>query len=102
MRDASSEFPELSRVFASYLHEDLVAEYGSHDAALLAFHDDASPDEWRRFQDEARQLALVAADASFDDVCALVQQLGSRWTPPSREALLALLTRVTDLKPSRS
>ena len=99
-RDAASEFPELSRVFSGYLHEDFAAEYGSPDAALLAFHDDASPAEWRRFQREARQLASFARDGSFDDVCMLVQRLGSRWTPPSRDALITLLMRAADLKPS--
>jgi hypothetical protein len=99
-RDAVSEFPELSRVFSGYLHEDLAAEYGSPDAALVAFRDDASPAEWHRFQREARRLAMLAADGSFDDLCALVQRLGSHWTPPSREALIALLTRAADMKPS--
>ena len=100
-RDAASEFPELSRVFSGYLHEDLAAEYGSPEAALLAFHDDASPAEWHRFQREARQLAILAAGSSFDDVCALVQRLGSRWKPPSPDALINLLTRAADLKPSQ-
>jgi hypothetical protein len=99
-RDAVSEFPQLSRVFSGYLHEDLAAEYGSPDAALAAFRDDASPAEWHRFQREANRLAKLAADGRFEDLCSLVQRLGSRWTPPSREALITLLTRAADMRPS--
>jgi hypothetical protein len=94
---ASSEFPELERVFSGYLHEDLVIEYGSPEAALRAFHDDASAAEWRRFQGEAKQLVALAGVADFDDLRAIVRRLGSRWTPPSRDALIALLTEAADL-----
>jgi len=38
-----------------------------------------------------RFLALTGA-LDFDKVRALLHQLGSRWTPPSREALIAVLT----------
>jgi hypothetical protein len=87
-----SEFPELHRVFSGYLHEDFAVEYGSPDAALRAFRDDVSPAEWRRFQREAHRFVRLTAERDFDDVCKLLHQLGSRWTPPSREALIALLT----------
>ena len=90
--EAMSEFPELHRVFSGYLHEDFVAEYGSADAALRAFRDDASPGEWRRFEREAHRFARLTTEHDFDEICKLVHQLGSRWTPPSREALIALLS----------
>ena len=89
---AASEFPELARVFSGYLHEDLVAQHGTPEAALRAFRDDASPMEWRRFQREAKRLVKLADDHGFDYVCQLLEQLGSRWIPPSRDALLAVLT----------
>ena len=98
-RDAASRFPELSRVFTGYLHEDFAVEYGSPDEALLAFHQDASPAEWRRFQREARQLLRRAESGDFGEMSDLLHRLGSRWTPPSRDALLALLTRAAELKP---
>jgi CdiI immunity protein len=97
--DAASRFPQLSRVFSGYLHEDFAVEHGGPDAALLAFREDASPAEWRRFQREARRLARLAGDENFDDVCTLIHRLGSRWTPPSRAVLIALLTRAVELKP---
>jgi contact-dependent growth inhibition (CDI) system CdiI-like immunity protein len=93
-REPRSEFPELHRVFSGYLHEDFAAEYGNAAAALRAFREDASPAEWRRFEREALRLARLTIERSFDDVCKLLHELGSRWTPPSREALIALLTSI--------
>jgi hypothetical protein len=90
----TSEFPELARVFSGYLHEDFVVEYATPEAALRAFRVDASPAEWRRFQREAKRLANLARDRDFDEVCELLERLGSRWMPPSREALIAVLTSV--------
>ena len=90
--EATSEFPEMHRVFSGYLHEDFAAEYGSADAALRAFRDDASPAEWRRFEREAHRFGRLTMERDFDAMCKLLHQLGSRWIPPSREALIALLT----------
>ena len=92
-RRTESTFPELARVFSGYLHEDFIAEYGSPEAALRAFRDDASPAEWGRFQREAQRLLRVTTERDFDHVRRILHQLGSRWTPPSREALIALLIR---------
>jgi CdiI immunity protein len=91
-RGAASEFPELERVFSGYLHEDFAAQYGTPEAALRAFRDDASPAEWRRFQREVKRFIALAADSGFDHAGRLLQQLGSRWTPSSRAALIGLLT----------
>ena len=91
-RGAASEFPELQRVFSGYLHEDFAVEYGSAEAALRAFREDASPAEWRRFEREAKRLVKLVDDRNFDHVCRLLERLGSRWVPPSRTALIAVLT----------
>lgn len=88
----ASEFPELERVFSGYLHEDFAVEYRTPDAALRAFRTDASPAEWRRFQREAKRLAGLANHLDFEEVRELLQRLGSRWMPSSRDALIALLT----------
>jgi hypothetical protein len=85
-------------VFSGYLHEDFVAEYGSPEAALRAFRADASADEWRRFQREAKRFAALASLRGFEDVGKLMQRLGSRWTPPSRDALMSWLTAAADLE----
>jgi hypothetical protein len=95
-RGAGFEFPQLARVFSGYLHEDFVAEYGSPEAALRAFREDASPAEWRRFQREAKRLVTLSLDRGFDHVCDVLQQLGSRWVPPCRDALIEVLTTVQE------
>lgn len=93
-RRSASEFPQLERVFSGYLHEDFAVDYATPEAALRAFRDDASPAEWRRFQHEAKRLADFANQRGLDDVRQLLQRLGSRWMPPSREALMELLAGV--------
>lgn len=95
-RGAASEFPELARVFSGYLHEDFAVQYGSPEAALRAFREDASPAEWRRFQREAKRLVSLSVDRGFDHVRDVLRQLGSRWIPPSRDALIAVLRGVRE------
>jgi hypothetical protein len=98
-----SAFPELRRVFSGYLHEDFIAEAGTPEAALQGFRADAAPTERRRFQQEVQRFLAQTATLDLNDIRDLVQQLGSRWIPPSREALVALLTEAAELRepPSR-
>ena len=91
-RVVPSAFPELRRVFSGYLHEDSLTESGTPEAALQTFRDDASPDERRRFQQEVKQFLAQTATLNLDELRDLVYQLGCRWIPSSREALVALLT----------
>jgi hypothetical protein len=91
-RGKAAAYPELRRVLAGYLHEDYLLDAGAPEAALRAYLADASPGERRRFQrDVARFLAHIAT-LDFDAARDLFKELGSRWTPPSHEALVALLT----------
>jgi CdiI immunity protein len=94
-----SDFPELQRVFAGYLHEDFLEEHGTPLAALRAFHEDANPSERQRFSSEARRFLERTATLDFNDVRVLVARLGCRWTPPSRKALVALLTEAANPPP---
>jgi len=87
-----SAFPELQRVFAGYLHEDVLVEHGSPEAALRAFCADAAPAELQRFRKEMKRFLALTSTLDFDKVRALLHRLGSRWTPPTREALIAVLT----------
>ena len=98
-----SAFPELRRVFSGYLHEDFIAEAGTPEAALRAFRADAAPVERRRFEHEVQRFLVQIATLDLDDVRDLVHQLGGRWIPPTREALVALLTEAAGLQepPSR-
>jgi CdiI immunity protein len=100
-RMSPSSFPELRRVFNGYLHEDLVAESGSAEAALRTFWGEAAADERRRFQREVRRLLAQTAALDFDDVRDLIELLGCRWVPPSREALVRLLTDVASFTKQR-
>jgi len=93
-RVAPSAFPELRRVFSGYLHEDSLTEAGTPEAALQTFRDDASPDERRRFQREVKEFLAQTATLDLDELRDLVYQLGCRWIPSSREALVALLGEV--------
>jgi CdiI immunity protein len=93
-RGATSDFPELERVFSGYLHEDFAVQYGTAEAAIRAFREDASPAEWRRFQREVTRLLKLASDRDFDHVCRVLEQLGSRWAPSSLVELIGVLTRV--------
>jgi hypothetical protein len=90
-RVEASAFPELRRVFTGYLHEDVLAEPGGAGAALQTFWMDAAPDERRRFQREVVRFLALTAPLALDELRDLVHHLGSRWIPPSREALVTLL-----------
>ena len=92
MRLTAASFPELRRVLTGYLHEDLVAEHGTPEKALQAFRADANPAERRRFKKEATRFLDRTRALDFDQVRDLLNQLGCRWMPPSREALVALLS----------
>jgi contact-dependent growth inhibition (CDI) system CdiI-like immunity protein len=87
----ASDFPELRRVFAGYLHEDFVHEHGTPAHALLAFRRDADAAERERFSAEARLFLERTRLLDFDEVKALLSSLGARWMPPSRQALVTLL-----------
>ena len=94
MRVTAAAFPELRRVFTGYLHEDFVAEHGTPEGALRAFHADADPGEVRRFHNEAKRFLARTRTMEFNQLRALLGELGCRWNPATREALVALLTRV--------
>lgn len=94
-----SDFPELQRVFAGYLHEDFLEEYGTPIAALRAFQEDADDSERQRFRTETRRFLERTARLDFKEVRALIARLGCRWTPPSRKAMVTLLTEATNPSP---
>ena len=95
-----STFPVLRRVFIGYLHEDVLVQAGTAEAALRTFWADATPNERRRFQREVTRFLALTATLDFDETRDLVHQLGSRWIPPSRQAVVALLTSAANLPES--
>jgi len=100
-RAAISAFPQIHRVFSGYLHEDVLADAGTPEGALRTFWSDATPSERRRFQREARRLLEQVSALELDSIQDLVHELGGRWVPPSREALVALLTAASSFDHSR-
>ncbi len=90
-RVTAAAFPQMQRAFSAYLHEDFLEEYATPAAALRAFIADADDDERERFRTEARRFLDRTARLDFSQVKALVARLGCRWTPRSRQALVALL-----------
>jgi len=86
-----SQFRELRRVFAGYLHEDFVVEHGTPDAALRAFLVDASVAERRRFSREVSRFLEETSALPMEDVRNLLARMGSRWAPASRDALVRTL-----------
>ena len=100
-RVTASSFPGLRRVFGGYLHEDVLAEHGSAEAALRAFRGEASPTELRRFRKDIARFLAQTATLDLDELRDVLSELGCRWIPPSREALIALLTdAASDHNPS--
>lgn len=89
-----SDFPELQRVFSGYLHEDFIGVHATPAAALRAFLRDANPSERRRFVREVKRFLDRTTELDDETLSAFVARLGSRWAPPSREALIAVLTGV--------
>src|SRR5947209_15550337 len=87
-------FPELRRVFSGYLHEDFQADGGTPEQALRMFVAEASPAELRRFQREAARFLAQTASLDVEDLRRLLNELGCRWNPPSRDALVKLISKV--------
>jgi hypothetical protein len=98
----ASDFPELQRAFSGYLHEDFLEEYETPAAALRAFQDDADEAEGERFRVEARRFLDRTSDLDFKQVRALIADLGCRWTPASRKALVAMFADAIIPRGSRS
>jgi hypothetical protein len=91
-RVKASDFPELQRVFSAYLHEDFLEDYDTPAAAVRAFLEDADAGERARFRKEAKQFLSLTAAYDLAKLRTLLSRLGSRWTPPSRDAVIALLS----------
>ena len=87
-------FPELRRVFSGYLHEDSLVGGGTPLDALRRFTTDADPAERRRFQREAARFLAQTATLDFEDVRHLLDELGCRWIPPTRDALVGVLSKI--------
>ena len=94
-RVKASDFPELQRVFSAYLHEDFLEEYDTPGAAVRAFLQDADASERARFRKEATQFLAATAEYDLPKLRTILTRLGSRWTPPSRDEVIAVLSKTS-------
>jgi hypothetical protein len=92
MKRTRPAFRELRRVFSGYLHEDFALEHSTPGEALRAFAEDASPAEVRRFRAEAKRFLADTETLELRELRRRLAELGCRWNPPSRAALVALLS----------
>ena len=90
-RVKAADFPELQRVFTAYLHEDFVEEYDTPASAVRAFLEEADAGERARFRKEAKQFLAATETYDLARLRTLLSRLGSRWVPPTRDAVIALL-----------
>src|SRR3954471_1958708 len=95
-RVSASSFPGLREFFAGYLHEDFAQEHGTPEGALRAFEAEADATERRRLRAEAAKLLAITDAIGFDELRALLDTLGSRWSPRSRAAATKFLAAVAD------
>ena len=93
-RVRASDYPALRRVFAGYLHEDFLEEHETAAEALRAFLGDANQAERTRFRKEVRRLLAEVTDLEFAEVLTLLDRLGSRWRPESREDVAKVLSEI--------
>jgi len=90
-------FPALRAFARGYLHEDFTEVHGSIRQAAAAFRDDASADERDRLVDELERLAEILASRPARLLRQfVVEELGSGWTPKSRDEILELLGALRD------
>ena len=88
----ADEFPALTSFVQGYLHQDFPEVHGSVAAAAAAFCTDAGVEERRQLAEELEALVHATSGRSPRHVRRfVVGDLGSGWTPASRDDLLALL-----------
>jgi hypothetical protein len=92
-----TDVPALVAFLFGYLHQDLLQEHASPEAALRAFMAAASLEErerliadWRTFHSRTSGWPLAALRRALID-------LGSAWVPPTRARLEALFAAITRL-----
>jgi hypothetical protein len=90
-----SELPHLAAFVRAYLHEDLLAEYGSATAAADAFVRDASAVERQAVARELERVAEALATRSAEEISRFFgETLRAAWEPSSAQELRILVARI--------
>ncbi|MEQ1898011.1 MAG: contact-dependent growth inhibition system immunity protein [Vicinamibacterales bacterium] len=88
----AAEFPALAGFVRGYLHQDFPEVHGSIVAAAAAFCADAGAEERRQLAVELEALSNHDISRSSRQLRRfVVGDLGSGWTPTSRDDLVVLL-----------
>jgi CdiI immunity protein len=93
-RRVRDQFPALHAFLTGYLHEDFVGEHKTPRGASRAFRRDAQPAEQRALEEEAARFIALSAEWPWRDVRHAFSDLGARWAPRSRAALVEFLRKV--------
>jgi hypothetical protein len=89
------DLPALTAFARAYLHEDVIAEYGTAAGAAAAFARDADEEERRLLADDLERLASVARRWPAARLTRFfVIELASAWAPASLAELDGLMSSV--------
>lgn len=96
-----NQFAALSVFLRGYLHQDVVAEYGSAEKAVCSFRADADAGQWHSLQTDWHSFLQYSEGKTLAEINSLLTgALGSSWVFASDDDL----RRFSDLllqKPSR-
>jgi hypothetical protein len=75
----AEDFPVLQDFLGAYFHEDFMEEYGSPEAAVKQFGEDAAPEEVRQTLQEWRALYALLKGHPLTEWQAALRKLGGAW-----------------------
>ena len=91
----AADLPALAAFVRGYLHEDVIAEYGSAPDAATAFAHDASPEERRLLADDLDRLAHAFQGQPVGRLSRyFTEELRASWTPSTVADLRLLIARL--------
>jgi hypothetical protein len=93
-----ADYPTLRDYLPGYLHQDFGAEYGTPEAAIKAFVEDASGDEIVQVREEWKALRADFAGRPIEEMQAALVALGCAWRPASEEELKNIDEILVDAK----
>ena len=86
-----------------YLHQDVLAEYGSAEGAAHAFAEDASHAERQLVAEALEHLGSIVQLGMAPQIGRVFQDdLGSAWTPASGAEVLTLAKALRNARPRRT
>jgi hypothetical protein len=92
-----TDVPALVAFLSGYLHQDLLEEHASPEAALRAFMVAATPAERERLAADWHTFHTRTAAWPLPAVRRALTDLGSAWVPPTRSRLEALFAKIARL-----